>query len=390
MKQVQNIVIIFLFGFVSQITAQKLVKESIYSASLKDWVEVKVWLPENYSPEKKYPVIYEFVYDHSNFIAATLDNLFRTPDAIVVFSKFVPGTSYENPSLTKEGEGYYHFVTKEMIPFIKKKYNTLHSTAVGLSQGADYINYILRTDPELFDAYLIYSIESPNYEPDFTAYTDKIKEQKDYYIAISDDVERRIIYANKLYDNLKKSSKLNVVKKEFKQSMHSYSILYGLADGLQFVYKDYTAYRSPKEGERFSDYVYNSIEEIEQRFGSPNYNGLLIHTFNTGAKKSSKEEVQIVVNRLLEDTVNVNDLDFFNLGYMLLEELKFYDLAVNAFNEAVLRAKKLKKIDRQIPLSSSYNYLADSYHKTKNKVAIFNTLKEGFEVTGKVRLLHRQ
>lgn len=366
----------------------KLVKETLYSSSVKDSVEVKVWLPRNYNSNNSYPVIYEFVYDHSDYIAATLNHLYQYPAAIVVHASFYPGTSYQKPTLSVQGEKYYQFVKDELLPYIKKKYKTRHRTATGLSQGADYVNYILRTNPELFDAYMIFAIEAPNYQADFAKYTDKLKEKKDYFIAIANDVKRRVKFANELHTNLSKSEKLNLVKKEYKSADHSYAMLYALADGLSFIYKDYVSYPDIKTGETLSQYYSNMVTSLKKKYGTIKYNGLLIVILNKLTKETPKAEIKTLLKQLYKDNINVKDIDFFNMGYALYQ-LKFYDLAEDAFKQSIVKGKALPANKRAMQIRITYNMLARVYYRQKAYDKVFATLQEGYKTTKIKYLLQR-
>lgn len=389
--QKKQVLILFtcIFGFLFSIKAQELINKKFYSNSVKDSIDIKVWLPKNYISQKSYPVIYEFVYDHSDYIAATLNHVYQCPSTIVVHASFSPGTSYEKPTLSDKGEAYYQFVKEELLPHIEKKYRTLYRTATGLSQGADYVNYILRTNPELFDAYMIFAIESPNYQANFVAYTDKLKQKKDYFIAIANDVERRVKFANELYTNLDKNENLNVIKREYKNADHTYCMLYGLVDGLLFVYKDYVSPRTISEGEKFSQYFFNVINEFDQKYGTARYTQLLIQTFTQLTKESSKEEVRTVLNRLIQDKINISDLDFHNLGKILYDELSFYDLSETSFRESIKRGKSIPVDKRRISLSYSYSMLAKAYYRQQAYDKIFFTLQEGYDFTKAEDLLLR-
>lgn len=393
MKVIQKkhilIVSIFIFGCLFNAKGQELINEKLYSSSVQDSIDVKVWLPKNYDSQKSYPVIYEFVYDHSDYIAATLNHVYQCPSTIVVHASFSPGTSYEKPTLSDKGEAYYQFVKEELLPHIEKKYKTLHRTATGLSQGAHYVNYILRTNPELFDTYMIFAIESPNYKEDFAAYTEKLNDKKDYFIAIANDVERRVKFANELYKNLDKNEKLNVIKKEYKNADHSYCMLYGLVDGLLFIYKEYVSPRTISEGENFSQYFFNVLNEFNQKYGTPRYTQLLIQTFTQLTKESNKAEVRTVLEKLYEDKINLSDLDLFNLGSILYSELNFYDLSETSFKESIEKGKKLPLMKRKMRLSDTYSWLAKVYYKQKAYDKIFLTLQEGYETTNAKYLLMR-
>lgn len=384
-----SLVVFFVVGLFLNTHGQKLVNEKLYASSVKDSIEVKVWLPRNYDSKKSYPVIYEFVYDHSDYIAATINHLYGYPSAIVVHARFMPGTSYKKPTLSDKGAKHYQFVKDELLPYIKKKYKTRHKTATGLSQGADYVNYILRTNPELFDAYMIFAIEAPYYQADFAAYTDKLKKKKDYYIAIANDTKRRVKFANELYTNLSKSEKLNVKKQEFKLAEHSYAMLYALAEGLLFIYKDYLSYRDKKPAETLSQYYTNIVNEIEEKFGTINYNGLLIKISNKLTKESSKTEVKTLLEKLYKDKVNISDLDLFNMGYTLYEALGFYALSEATFRQSIERGKNLPVDKRRMQLPYTYSWLASVCYKQKAYAKVFSTLREGYKTTKAKFLLRR-
>lgn len=384
-----SLILFFLIGLLSNLKAQELVRETFYSESANDSIEIKIWLPENYASEKSYPVIYEFVYDHSDYIAATLKQLFHCPSTLVVHASFNPGTSYAHPNMTPAGEGYYQFVKDELIPHIERRYKTLHRTAIGLSQGADYVNYILRTNPELFQAYMIYAIESPNYDVNYTEYTNKLQEEKDYFIAIANDTEKRVAFANDLHENLSKHELLNVVKTEYKTADHSYAILYGLADGLLFTYKDYTAYRNRQEGETFSQYFTNTVNEVEERFGTIKYNAFLGQAFSQATKEDPKAEIEAVLENLYHDKINITDLDLFNLGYMLFKKLGYNDLAESTFEASIERGKMLSEKERRMRLSDTYMWLASVYYVQKKYDEIFTSLETAYEITQVKKLLTR-
>ncbi|MEJ7823450.1 MAG: alpha/beta hydrolase-fold protein [Chitinophagaceae bacterium] len=224
---------------------QSLVTRNTFSIKVRDSIPIKIWLLKNYSNSKQYPVVYEFVYDHTNYIAATASNIWDIPEIIVVFAQIKPGNDYSSPNLSQIGQEYYAFVKEELLPYISKEYSVNNfRIAAGLSQGADYVNYILRNDPSLFKSYLIFSTEYPiDYKPNFSLYTAKIKDSLSYYIAVANDTKERIDFANQLFDSLKTSPYLNIKKQSFATSAHSYSILYALPEAMLFVFEGYNRIR---------------------------------------------------------------------------------------------------------------------------------------------------
>ncbi len=139
------IVASLLLLFLQTSYGQSLVTRNIFSIKVRDSIPIKIWLPKNYSNSKQYPVVYEFVYDHTNYIAATASNIWDIPEIIVVFAQIKPGNDYTSPDLSKIGQEYYAFVKEELLTYISKQYSVNNfRIAAGLSQGADYVNYIFR------------------------------------------------------------------------------------------------------------------------------------------------------------------------------------------------------------------------------------------------------
>lgn len=257
--------------------SQSVVTKKIFSTYVNDSIPIKIWLPKNYSRTEQYPTIYEFIYDHSNYIAATASNMWDVPDLIVVFAEIEGGSDYKSPNLTDKGKKYYDFVKNELINYVSKEYNTTKfRVAAGLSQGADYINYILRNDPSLFNSYLVFSIEYPiYYTPDFSSYIAKIKDSLSYFIAIANDEDERIKFANQLSDSLKISPYLKIKKEKFANASHSYSILYAMPDALLFAFEDYNTIRQKLPSESLISYYASILKEKKEKFGNVNYHQFL-------------------------------------------------------------------------------------------------------------------
>ncbi|MEO1715391.1 MAG: hypothetical protein AAFU60_18840, partial [Bacteroidota bacterium] len=203
------------------------------------------------------------------------------------------------------------------------------------------------------------------------------------------DVERRVNFANELHEQLTQSEQLNVVKKEYESAAHSYAMLYALADGLLYVYRDYVVYRMKEEGETFSQYFSNVVKEIEGKFGTPMYNGLIIQAFMQITEETTEKEIQSVLEKLYADQTNITDLDLFNLGYIMYDQLGFNDLAGTTFKASIERGKNLPASERRMVLNNTYGWLARVYHKQEAYADVFATLEEGYELTQAKYLLMR-
>ena len=360
-------------------TAQKLEKIKLFSTFVNDSIPVKIWLPEDYKPTEKYSVIYEFIYDHSNYLAATMQNMWNMPKTIVVHAQIEGGNEhYSNPQLSATGLKYYSFVKNELISYITQHYHTTYRTAAGLSQGADYITYILRNDPKLFNSYLIFSIERPiYYKANFKSYIENIKDSASCFIAVpNDDMDERKMFANQLYDSLKTCQYIKVKKEFYQNANHQFSILYSFPDALNFIYNDYSIFRKQLSRESISAYFQNILNEKTDKYGSLDYNEFILNMGNQFKKTDSPLELHALLD-LIDNNTNTNDVNLFNIGYSLFQT-EFYDEAERSFRLALAKQKvKEAKMD----ISSIYSWLSKTYEKRGQDSKALQILEEGNVVT---------
>lgn len=361
--------------------SQTLVIKKIFSTYVNDSIPIKIWLPKNYSKTEKYPTIYEFIYDHTNYIAATASNIWDVPNLIVVWAQIEGGNGdYKSPNLTDKGMKYYTFVKNELINYVTKEYNTTNfRIAAGLSQGADYINYILRNDPSLFNSYLVFSLEYPiYYTPDFSSYTAKIKDSLSYFIAIANDEDERVRFANQLTDSLKTSFLLKIKKEDFANAAHSYSILYALPDALLFAFEDYNIVRQKLSGESLISYYTSVLKEKKEKYGNINYHQFLYQIFqSSNIEKYSINEIDSFIN-IVYSLKEAMDIDLVNLGYGLRTK-KLYQNAERAYQMALL--KKQNTGITAMDNLTIYFQLFKVYDLDGKTDEALKTLQEGYDKT---------
>jgi len=364
--------------------AQTLIEEKIPSAYLKDSVAAKIFLPPGYSESERYPVVYEFIYDHSNYIAATAANIFDIPKIITVWVKIEGGNEhYSSPELSDVGKNYYAFVANELIPFISGRYRTANfNIAAGLSQGADYINYILRNNPSLFQAYLNFSIEYPiHYKPDFSAYTKKITDSLDYFIAIANDEKKRISFANQLSDSIAASPYVTLKKEYCEKATHSYSILYALPEALLFTFRNYNKVRKKLSGETLASYYATTLNDKKNKFGNISFHSLLYEMMNAiSFKEIDTADISSFIDSVYASGESM-DIDLVNIGYSLRTK-QIYTLAEKSYQRALQKKQMTGKtamtelavyfqlfrtLDQQGKSREAAKVLEDGYEKTKEK-----------------------
>jgi hypothetical protein len=359
---------------------QSLVTRNIFSINVKDSIPIKIWLPKNYSNSKQYPVVYEFVYDHTDYIAATASNIWDIPEIIVVFAQIKPGNDYMSPNLSDIGQKYYAFVKEELLNYISKEYSVNNfRIAAGLSQGADYVNYILRNDPSLFKSYLIFSTEYPiYYKPNFSLYTAKIKDSLSYYIAIANDTKERIDFANQLFDSLKTSPYLNIKKQSFATADHPYSILYASPEALLFVFDGYNRIRPRLSNESLLSYYKASIKEKQEKYGNFNYHNIVSKiSLSVDIQKDSTGAINAFLDTVFFSK-EYSDIDFLNIGYAFRQK-KLYESAERAYRMAILKNEETGRINlTSLSIYVQLFRVYDMQNKTKDALRI---LLDGFEKT---------
>jgi predicted alpha/beta superfamily hydrolase len=338
-------------------------------------VVVKIWLPEGYSKTERYPVIYEFVYDHTNFIANTASRLYEIPKCIVVYTGIRTGNEhYSSPNLNEKGRKFYGFLKDELIPLIEKEYSASNfRVAAGLSQGADYANYIFRNNPELFSGFLIFAIESPNYKLDYSQYAGKLPRPVDYFIAIANDEPERIEHAKSLSEQLGKSDKVNVQMYHYERAEHTYVMLHALPDALNFLFRDFINFRRPKN-ENPSEYFKNLLGELKNKYGTEPHLGLFIVNY-LNVLKETKDATNVL--QLVNDLEpRLSELNLFNFGYTLAGIGQFEAA------EKILKmsAQKTPNINFRVNPVMVYRTLALNIYDKRGETALaFQTLKDGHE-----------
>ena len=371
----------FLFPFLGK--SQNLVTTKIFSTYVNDSVSVKIWLPKDYAATEKYPVLYEFIYDHANYIAATASNIWDIPKIIVVWAQIEGGNEhYSSPNLDEKGEKYYNFIKNELISYISKAYHTANTRiAAGLSQGADYSNYILRNDPSLFNSYLIFSTEHPiNYTPNLSSYTAKIKDSISYFIAVANDEKERMKFANQLYDSLKTCAYIKIKKEYFANAAHSYGMLYALPDALLFTFEGYNAVRQKLPNESLISYYHSVLLEKKKKFGNINYHGFINQIMQVpNLDTYTSNELDIFLDSIYAAN-EAMDIDLVNIGYSLRTK-KQYQSAVKAYRLAFLKQQNTGiSLMNELAIYFQLYKVYDLDGKTDDAIKI---LQEGYDKTKK-------
>lgn len=224
--------------------------------------QVKIALPNNYDPKKKYPVFYITDGDGRNFDVAKnyLESMVGDPYGIIpetILVGIVHG-SYNNESnrnidldvnYEETGKQFKNFLFSELIPHINKKYSTSgFNVMIGHSNGAEFNHYLFLEKDNPFQGFISISTNfygkrknkdvdnkmggaMKNYNGDtFYYFVANAKYDSPDRIQAGDDYE-------KMY-NTNPNPKLQFQKK-FYEKDHNSVVPPALFDAISFVYKDY-------------------------------------------------------------------------------------------------------------------------------------------------------
>lgn len=153
-----------------------IIMAALQSDILQETRDVVITLPGNYSPQKKYPVLYILdagsLQGRSAEVLEVLTANNYTPETIVVG---IPNPSVEarqrdltppymitdiddSTSANGNGDKFLDFLQEELIPFIDSQYATSDYRLIsGNSRGGLLVLYSLMSKPDLFQARFCYS-----------------------------------------------------------------------------------------------------------------------------------------------------------------------------------------------------------------------------------------
>src|SRR5690606_29566258 len=144
-------------------------KEIFESFKLQERRNVSYYFPEDYSKDKKYPLLvvldaqdlFELVVAHVKFQS----RLERMPQVIVVGVDQEGGQGWEDCGFDQasglphdKGKQFYEFLGTELIPYLETHYSTApFKMFIGYDLTANFGNFYLFKDRSLFNAYVAIS-----------------------------------------------------------------------------------------------------------------------------------------------------------------------------------------------------------------------------------------
>lgn len=233
----------------------------IQDSTTKENYNIQVFLPKDYSTDKKYPVIYFFDANNSlltNFYLPTFDALTfynNIPKAILVGIDQNDRSKELGILKDTESKGFINFVRTALKSTIDNEYSTIgYDSYVGHSLGGQLLTYGFITYPKDFYSIIIFSpaLLYPDNREIFDKeiirpLNNKLKQTKDdtyYYSAVGNSgfQDSQFVKGVKEIENVFKKSDLDSSNYKFDyldNYTHAITPNGGLSNGLLFLFKDW-------------------------------------------------------------------------------------------------------------------------------------------------------
>ncbi len=185
------------------LTAQ--VKQEIFeSFKLQERRDVKYYFPEDYSAEKKYPLVVvldgEYLFDQVVAISKFYSDFQGMPQAIVVgINQSKDDLRWEDCAFeedtgfpTEKGKLFFEFLGMEIIPYLDLNFSTApFKMIVGYDITANFQNYWLFKDRSLFNAYInISPLLAPEMESRVPARLNSLDQQIFYHLIVGSNRDK--------------------------------------------------------------------------------------------------------------------------------------------------------------------------------------------------------
>lgn len=282
MKQLFTFIALLL-GVVS-VQAQ-IFSEQVQSGKLGETRTLRIYVPENYTEEKVYPLIVvldaEYLFDPVASNVKYYNYWDEMPEAIVVgVTQNYDGlrkadTEYdaENGLPANKGNSFFEFIGMELVPYIESKYTIANFKAiVGHGITANYINYFLLKEKPLFDAYINLSPEfAPMMESRVAAQLAKFEDKKFYYLATAQNDFKDNINKVQAYDEQLKNinnSNLHYYYNFFDDANHNSLAVYAIPAALDRIFSVYKPITPLEYKEKILTLETPAIEYLEDKYNT--------------------------------------------------------------------------------------------------------------------------
>ncbi|WP_046757733.1 alpha/beta hydrolase [Kordia jejudonensis] len=284
------IMLLTAFVCVSYVNAQIKI-EQFKSEKLNETRDIQLYLPEDYSDEKVYPIIvvldanylFESVVANSKFYSYW-DEM---PQSIVVGVNQYKTEDRERDCMyedasglpTEKGSKFFEFIAMELVPYVEKNYNTANfKMIVGHDHTANFINYYLFKEVPLFDAYINLSPSfAPKMEERIVKRLGEFEDKKFFYLATAkEDTKKDAKRIRALHASLQELKKENIFYyyDDFAEANHNSLAVQAIPKAMSQIFSMYRPisvkeYKETISKLNTSPYIYltDKYQTIKDLFG---------------------------------------------------------------------------------------------------------------------------
>ncbi len=258
----KNRLLFLLMGLVCLNLGAQVKKEIFESFKLQERRDVSYYFPEDYTDEKKYPLLVvmdaEYLFDLVVANVKFQSRLGRMPQAIVVgIDQGENDIRWEDCDYEKDtglptdkGKMFYEFLGTEIIPYLETTYNIApFKMFIGYDVTANFGNYYLFKDKSLFNSYVSISpILATEMENRVPARLSALDQEIFYNVIVekeASDDRQLILQMNHNINSITKEN-LHYFFDEYENADHVSIVAYGIGKAFDNVFKMFRPI-SPKE-----------------------------------------------------------------------------------------------------------------------------------------------
>ena len=254
--------LLFLFGLVSLSLQSQVTTESFDSFVLQDTRQLQYFFPEDYTEDKKYPLILvldaEYLFDMVVANAKFYGTYHRMPQAIIVgVNQVAYDLRWEDCDFeqttglpTDRAQEFYDFIGKELIPYLESSYSIApFKMFIGYDITANFGNYFLFENQSIFNSYLIISpLLATEMESRVPARLTDLNQQIFYDLVLekeNTEDRNRILQMDRAIKSINKEN-IRYFFDQYEEPDHISIAAYGISKAFDNVFKIFRPI-SPKE-----------------------------------------------------------------------------------------------------------------------------------------------
>lgn len=349
---------------------------------------LKIHLPQDYSEEKLYPVIYITDGETDNFdVARNYIDMLSLEYYDVIPSSILVGITQKNrgseldPFRSASGKKFKDFIFNEVIPYIDYNYaNSGFNVIIGHSDGAEFNQHLLLEENNPFRGFISFSTnfntDVRNELSDF--FKDYDKAPIYYFLANGiRDAYMRVDAGNEFESLYEKSSnhKVKFQKGDF-YAGHGGLVPISMVNGLTHIFQDYNNLQLYPT---IMDYKEKYVTDMKNNYGiEANYSFFDIALYLDDILPNKKKDAYEYLIEFI-DTNNLflgGKIDAINRGNHY-SEMEMHPECIEYFNKAVEEIETLgasffyQNMHRAINAFKAENRLADAiifYEKSRDNL----------------------